>query len=177
MFNHQGFINEFKELVAGLNVKSALEIGCRSGEMAQVIGAEGIDLDPQIEGVIKADIFEYETSKKYDMVYSSGLLEHFAPEQAVEIIKKMAKFSKKYVLNYVPNGECVAYMKCKAKTKAPWKDELDYTQETLEELYTKAGLKIVKSGLAGGEWAKLFGPEPSEPYLVWCLCSISSKKK
>ncbi len=173
MFNERHFIDEFKTIVDELGIKSALEIGCRSGELAQVISADGIDIDPQTEGVIKADVMEFEPSKKYDLVYSSGLLEHFTPERAVEIIQRMAAMSKKYILNFVPNGECVAYMKCKAGTTAEWKDELDYTQDTLEALHAQAGLKIVKSGLAGDEWAKLFGSAPSEPYLVWVL----AKKK
>lgn len=171
MFNEPNFIQEFKTIVDELDVKTAFEIGCRSGEMAQAIGATGIDIDPQIEGVIKADILDYKSTKKYDLTYSSGLLEHFTPEMAIEIIGKMAKLSKNYVLNFVPNSECVAYMKCKARTSAEWKDELDYTQETLSALHEKAGLKIVESGLAGQEWAKLFGPEPSEPYLVWVLAT------
>lgn len=170
MFNHPGFIEEFKELVKELNVHSALEIGCRSGELSQTIGADGIDIDPQVESVIKADVMEFEPDKKYELVYSSGLLEHFTPEKAVEVIQRMAGMSRRYVLNFVPNSGCVPYMKCKAQTKAEWKDELDYVQETLNELHVQAGLKIVKSGFAGGEWAALFGPEPAgEPYLVWTL--------
>jgi len=171
MFNEPNFINEFKAIVDELEIKTAFEIGCRSGELSQTVGATGIDIDPQIDGVIKDDIFEYKSPKKYDLVYSSGLLEHFAPETAIELIKKMAGLSKNYVLNFVPNSECVAYMKCKTRTKAEWRDELDYTQDTLSALHEKAGLKIVKSGLAGQEWAKLFGPEPSEPYLVWVLAT------
>ena len=170
-FNEGMFLKEFKELVGELEVDTILEVGCRSGEMAQVVGADGIDLDPQIEGVVKADVMEFKPKKKYGLVYSSGLLQHFTPEMAIEIIQKMAKLSKNYVLNFVPNSECVAYMKCKATVTADWKDELDYTQETLEELHEQAGLKIVKSGLAGQEWAKLFGSEPSEPYLVWVLAT------
>jgi len=170
-FNEGMFLKEFKEFVDKLGVNTALEVGCQSGEMSQIVGADGIDLDPQVEGVNKADILEYKSAKKYDLVYSSGLLEHFTSEKAIEVIKKMAGLSKKYVLNYVPNGECVAYMKCKSQTDADWKDELDYTQETLEELHIRAGLKIAKSGLAGQEWAKLFGSEPSEPYLVWVLAT------
>lgn len=171
MFNEPNFIDEFKAIVNELDIKTAFEIGCRSGELSQTIGATGIDIDPQIDGVIKADILDYKSTKKYDLVYSSGLLEHFTPEMAVEIISKMAKLSKNYVLNFVPNSECVAYMKCKVNTSAEWRDELDYTQETLSALHEEAGLKVVESGLAGHEWAKLFGPEPSEPYLVWVLAT------
>jgi len=38
-----------------------------------------------------------------------------------------------------------------------------------------AGLEIVGSGLVGSEWAKKFGSEPSEPYLVWVLAKKSYK--
>ena len=172
-FNCPHFIEEFKGFVSTLNIKSALEVGCLSGELKDTIGADGVDIKPSREDVTKADICSFKSRKKYDLVFSSGLLEHYSKEEAVAIIKAMAALTRKggYVLNYVPNTSCLAYKNAKDRSNADWKDELDYTQETLEDLHTQAGLKIVKSGLAGQEWAKLFGPESSEPYLVWVLAT------
>ncbi len=81
----------------------------------------------------------------------------------------MAKLSKKYVLNYVPNSNCLAYKNAKKRSKAQWKDEADFTEESLAKLHEEAGLEVVETGTAGKEWAKRFGKEPSEPYLVYCL--------
>lgn len=168
-FNCPYFVEEFKKYVEELGVKSILEVGCFSGELKDAVGADGIDINPIREDVVKADIREFKPSRKYSLVFSSGLLEYYLPHEAVEIIKAMAKASRKYVLNYVPNSGCLAYQNAKSKTKAPWKDELDYTIYELSELHEKAGLEVLEGGFAGKEWAKRFGPEESEPYLVYVL--------
>jgi len=173
MFNCPNFIQEFKDYVTKLEVKSILEVGSLSGELKDAVGADGIDAEPQRDDVIKADIREFRPKKKYDLVFSSGLIEHYSPTEAVEILKAMAEASRKYVLTYVPNSGCLAYKNAKAKTTAPWKDELDYTADELAELHEQAGLDVVDKGLAGKEWAKRFGPEESEPYLVYCLARKS----
>ena len=46
---------------------------------------------------------------------------------------------------------------------------------TMPHTNRDAGLEIVGSGLVGSEWAKKFGSEPSEPYLVWVLAKKSYK--
>lgn len=180
MFNDKEFINEHASIVKGLNVKSVFEIGCRSGELVTPLNelgitTTGIDIDPQIEGVIKADIREYKSRKKHDLVFSSGFLEYFPIDEIPEIIKKMASLSKCYVLNYVPNTKCEAYINCKANTTAEWKDELDFTVEEFIELHEKVGLEVVSNGVIGTEWAKKFGPEPSKGYLVYVLAKKVSK--
>jgi hypothetical protein len=169
MFNCPYFIEEFKGYITKLGVEKILEVGCLSGELKDAIGADGIDINSQRDDVIKADIREFKPKKKYDIVFSSGLIEHYTPIEAVEILKEMTKTSKKYVLTYVPNSGCIAYKNAKAKVNADWKDELDYTREELAILHEKAGMKVLETGYAGVEWVKRFGPEKSEPYLVYAL--------
>ena len=167
-FNCPKFISEFKNYVETLEVGSILEVGSLSGELMDAVGATGIDLDPKREEVYKADIRRFK-GKKRDLVFSFGLIEHYSEEEAVEILQAMAKSSKKYVLNYVPNFNCLAYKNAKKKSKARWKNESDFTEESLAKLHKKAGLEVVETGTAGKEWAKRFGKESSEPYLVYCL--------
>ncbi len=181
-FNDEAFIQEFADFVKKLEIKSALEVGCLSGELIGAlhdagIEVSGIDLNPQRDDVIQADIrtINPKGKKKYDLVFSSGLLEHFPIGEIPDIIKKMSVFSKKYVLNYVPNKNCLAYKNAKARTTAEWKNELDFDVAEFEEFHKKAGLEIVTSGVAGAEWAKRFGPEPSEPYLVYVLAKKAEK--
>lgn len=174
MHNDENFVKEFTDFVKGLDVKSVMEIGCQSGELIsplfdEGIETSGIDLNPKIDKVIKADIREFKTKKKFDLVFSSGLLQGYTIEEIPELIKKMASISKRLVLNYVPNKNCKAYMSSKALTTAEWKDELAFTIEEIENLHKEAGLEIVKSGVAGKEWAEKFGNDSSEPYLIWVL--------
>lgn len=168
-FNDPSFVQEFKTFITDLEVKSILEVGCLSGELKDAVSADGIDINPQRADVIKADVKEFKPKKKYDLVFSSGLLEHYPKKEAVEILEAMARISQKYILTYVPNSGCAAYMKAKKTTSAEWRNERDYTQEELANLHELAGLEVLQTGFAGAEWARRFGPEPSEPYLVYVL--------
>ena len=175
-FNCPEFIKEFADFVKSLAVKSILEVGCYSGELKDAVGADGIDINPRREDVNKCDILDFKPKKKYDLVFSSGLLEHYEEIEQLRILNAMARVSNKYILNYVPNSGCEAYMKAKAKTKAAWKTEKDYTIKSLKQLHEKAGLEVIAEGFAGREWTKRFGSEPSEPYLVWVLAEKKQLK-
>ena len=162
-FNCPKFIEEFKQYVGDLQVKAILEVGSYSGELKNAVGADGIDINPKLPEVEKCDIRDYKTDKLYGLVFSSGLLGHYDNKEAKAIIKAMAKLSKKYVLNYVPNSNCLAYKNAKKKSKAHWKDELDFTEESLAKLHEEAGLEVVETGTLGknglefGELRALFG--------------------
>jgi len=176
-FNCPHFVGEFKDYVKSLEgVESILEVGAFSGELMDAVGGMGIDVNPRREDVDKRDIRKFK-GKRRDLVFSSGLIEHYSPEEAVEVLRAMAKASNKYVLTYVPNTNCKAYRQAKAKTKASWKDELDFTPETLAELHEKAGMTVIDKGTAAAEWAKRFGPEPNEGYLVYVLARTKNHKK
>lgn len=162
-FNDSDFIKEFKEFIDNLNVKSLLEIGCQSDELRNAM-PEGI----QTLG-IDVDIQEYKSRKKFDLVFSSGLLQKLPDDKAVETIEKMATLSKQYVLNYVPNSNCIAYKNYKSNTDDEWKNEKDFNTDELIELHKKAGLEILQSGVVAKEWAKRFGNEESDGYLVYVL--------
>jgi len=184
MFNDKKFIVEFANFVKALDVSSALEIGCFSGELIDALSGEGvevagIDINPKREDIQKADIFDTKPigNKLYDVVFSSGFLGCCSEEKIVDVIKKMAYRSRRYILNYVPNSDCAAYLAAKKKTKAPWKAESDFTTDRLAKVHEDAGLAIVNKGVAGKEWAKRFGPEPSGPYLVWVLAEKIKKSR
>jgi len=167
-FNCPKFIEEFKNYVDKLEAKTILEVGAKSGELMDAVGGAGIDINPMRDDVKKCDIRKYR-GKKHELAFSSGMIEHYTKEDAIKVLKAIAKASSKYVLTYVPNSNCKAYMNAKTKTKAEWGNELDYTAETLAGLHEEIGLTVVDSGVAGTEWAKRFGAEPSEGYLVYCL--------
>lgn len=188
MFNDESFISEFTEIVKKLEIKNALEAGFGSGELVTALRETGIDTvgvdkskallsvpdGPQF--IISAlEDFKPENGRKFDLVYSSGVLEHFENGGDVEFIKKMAALtrSKKYILNFVPYSGCLAYKNRKARATGDWKDEADYTPEELAAIHQKAGLLVIETGLAAAQWPKRFGPEPSEPYLAYVI----AKKK
>ncbi|OPY57152.1 MAG: hypothetical protein A4E55_01834 [Pelotomaculum sp. PtaU1.Bin035] len=184
-FNCPYFIDEFTQFVQSLKVKTALEVGYGSGELVEAlhqagIEAEGIDKSTELSNNKQAEYLynvpweDFIPTKKYDLVYSSGVIEHYLfSSEMNEFLKKITSFSKKYILTIAPNKNCIAYMNAKAKTTAPWKDELDFTPESLATIHDLAGLTVKQSGAMAAEWPRRFGPEPSEPYLVYCLAAAS----
>ncbi len=181
-FNCSEFVKEFSGYVNGWGnrIHTALEVGCLSGELMEslsMIHCDGIDIHPRREDVTKADIREFEPEHKYDLVFSSGLLEHYSRAEAISVIQAMASCSDRFVLNYVPNADCVAYKNAKSRTYADWRDEADYTEKTIAKLVSDAGLVVLETGTAGAEWAKRFGKEPSAPYLVYCMAEVPKQQQ
>ena len=185
-FNDEDYIEEFKSMVQGLNIKTALEIGYGSSELVEAlrsigIGAEGIDQSTELSQgkqepyLHNVSLTDFNPDKKYELVYSSGVLEHYEPGQLSDILGKITSLSSKYIFNLVPNTNCLAYKKAKARTEASWKDESDFTREGLAQIHEAAGLKLIQTGTAGREWTKRFGPEwNGEPYLVYCIAVVQS---
>ncbi|MBN3037705.1 MAG: class I SAM-dependent methyltransferase [Candidatus Diapherotrites archaeon] len=51
---------------------------------------------------IVGDVFTVELPKRYDLVFSDGLIEHFQQDKRAELIKKHRDASKKYVIIFAP---------------------------------------------------------------------------
>ncbi len=184
MFNDPAYIQEFTNFCINLKIKTALEVGYGSGELVEAlrqagIEAEGIDKSTKLSNNKQAEYLynvpweDFIPTQKYDLVYSSGVIEHYLfSSEMNEFLKKIAEFSKKYVLTVAPNKNCAAYMNAKANATAPWKDELDFTPESLVIIHNLSGLVVKESGIMAAEWPRRFGPELSEPYLVYCLATV-----
>lgn len=164
MLNDINYIAELSELIKSLNVKFALEVGSRNDELLNALK----ELEIDIAGISSHDQ-EFKSRKKPDLVFSSGYLSGVDFQDIPEALSNMIALTKDYILNIVPNSQCEAYTKCKATTDAPWKNELDFSVKTLEDIHSSIGLQVVKSGTMAQEWAKKFGPQPSEGYLVYVL--------
>jgi hypothetical protein len=169
MFNDAAFIQEFADKVKSLNVTDMLEIGALSGELMDRVGATGIDIHPLRTDVLQADVFTYDPGKTFELVYSSGVMEHYSEEQAIEFVRNKARLSSRYVLTYVPHTDCGAYMHYKKTMGPEWQDEDDYTVERLTAVHEAAGLRVVDSGEAALAWAQRFGAGAEAGYLAYCL--------
>jgi len=102
--------------------KTVLELGCGSGRLgylAYQAGAHEVTLVDFSEEalriakdlfkgttnvtLIKADLLNLNLPKKYDIVFSSGVVEHFKDEELLLAIKAHAKHSKQYIAIVVPS--------------------------------------------------------------------------
>jgi len=184
-FNDPAFIREFGTHIKLLGIKSSLEVGYRSGELvhelrSQGIICEGLDSvgmlnEPYLYNVSLED-FITRNKKRYDMVFSSGVLEHYDAEEAKKMIQIMADLSTKYILNLVPNSNCLVYKRAKNIWGKPWRDELDFTEQGIGKLSAEALQQrntSVTTGTMAAEWIKRFGSEESEPYLVYALIKLN----
>ena len=99
------------------DAKTILDVGCGTGELIQMLGkgkkweVTGVDVyGPSIKQaaktkaykkLLKTDITKLPklvTSKKYDVIFSSQVVEHLPKKKALALIKQMEKMAKKRVV-------------------------------------------------------------------------------
>lgn len=183
-FNHPTYLNEFRDLIARLKgngeISTALEVGCYSGELTRVLGetfkikTTGISLVSVDPDVIVGDYLEYEFNTKFDLVFSSGVLEHYDDVSILKFLKKMKNESNRYVLNVVPNEKCRSYKRAIDLGFLPY--ERSFTIATLSLLYVQAGFKSLESGYIGYGWAKSFKLTEKESYLVYVVGRVDENQ-
>ena len=88
----------------------------------------------------------------FDLVYNSGVLEHFKEPYNLKATKEMARVAKKggYVIIILPNKYCFWYRLYKMltiKLTGKWEFgyEEEYSHKRLKDLARRAGLQIIKS--------------------------------
>lgn len=172
MFNDEAYIKELTDYINKLNIDSVLEVGCRTGELLEGLTANdkvGIDPEPERGTAIITTLEEYTPKRKFDLVFSSGVMEHFERDYVVELLKKQAELSNKYVLTLVPNASCNAYN----AVKHCFEPEDSYSYAELIEQYQKAGIKVVDSGTMAFEWCvNRFRMIPNQGYLSYVLGEV-----
>lgn len=145
---------------------SVIEVGCGSGEgLAQFRGegmrVVGIDLSPEAlvlarqcssASLSRADAFRLPfKSQSFDLAYNSGVIEHFRYPRNLELVKEMARVTRKggHVLVLVPNKRCLWYRMLKTSARAAGKWEFgyeeDYSHGQLVDLFIEAGLEPKES--------------------------------
>ena len=174
---HMPFI---KRELKGLNKNAkVLEAGCGFGQwvfwmVEQGYQAVGIDLSPKairtakdyirknkikncefIEGDVRRMPIE---DNYFDIIYSFGLIEHFhKPEIILNEFKRVLKPGGKIFLS-MPNqysGHTLTRIILKMIGKWDLGHERSYTKKSLDKLFEKSGLKVLRGGIMPG--GELFG--------------------
>ena len=156
------FMKNFsKNLKKGAKV---LEAGCGSGDTLKCFKDQetyGLDISKKslelakknTDHIVLGNILEMPfKDNEFDLVYNSGVLEHFKEPQNLKGTKEMARVTKKdgHVIIIMPNKYCFWYRAYKILTiKLTGKWEFGYEEEysinRLKDLARRAGLKIVKT--------------------------------
>jgi glycosyltransferase involved in cell wall biosynthesis/SAM-dependent methyltransferase len=89
-----------------------------------------------------------------DVVWSSGVLEHWTDEELMSIIGEMARISRKCVISLVPYAGCVFYRlgKYLAEQSGQWPYGREIPRRTLRPLFQRAGLSNIREYTVWNEW-------------------------
>jgi hypothetical protein len=89
-----------------------------------------------------------------DVVWSSGVLEHWTDEELVPIIGEMARISRKSVISLVPCAGCVFYRlgKYLAEQSGQWPYGREIPRRTLRPVFRQAGLCNIREYTVWNEW-------------------------
>ena len=173
---------ELGSLLASLGVpdgSTLLEAGSGSGHISSFLASKGykttlLDFSKvalkKSENLYKknnlggnfvhSDLFEIsaESVGTHDVVWNSGVLEHFDGWQVIDAMQKMASVARRFVIILVPNPKSSAYMdfRKKALEEGAWQWGLEILRESLGDLALLSGLEVVEERFAGISHLKYF---------------------
>lgn len=98
--------------------------------------------------------------KEFDMVFQSGLLEHFSTEEQINLLKQWKKYCKRMV-SMIPNAASVPYQIGKhiQEENGTWQYGLEIPKSSMASEFMAAGIKVIKEYSIGTEWALRFLPK------------------
>jgi len=162
----------YKEFLDFIKIKDPeiLELGCGTGELTIRIieryGGKATLIDNSTEAIkistnnlkkhnikssiLKKDLFKFKPKKKFDLVHSDGLIEHFVDDKQKEVIrvhKRLVK-NKGFIIFCVPRPTW--YYKLfrwlvERKNKWPFGYEKPLNKKELRALLKSCGLNVVKT--------------------------------
>jgi cyclopropane fatty-acyl-phospholipid synthase-like methyltransferase len=158
----------FKEIINHISFKnkSILELGSGMGRLSCLMKTKGeadcislVDLSDkalqkarilfsghQKISYIKEDALYYKSDKKYDIVFSSGTLEHFNEYERIILIKNHRKNSNKTVILVVPSDTIFNKRRMKKEKtiqKYGWQDPISCKQ--MAYYFQQAGLTVTEN--------------------------------
>lgn len=109
------------DFLSDKDVETVLEIGCSSGRNLKYLSEHsdlklnGIDINKiaiqeakknvPSASVRVCNIHNLRSKKKYDVVYTGGVIMHMPPDDVVEVLQRCISISNKYVIHMEPVGD------------------------------------------------------------------------
>jgi 2-polyprenyl-3-methyl-5-hydroxy-6-metoxy-1,4-benzoquinol methylase len=156
---------------------SCIEMGCGSGIISAELAIEKRDItlcdfSPEILAGAKrlfkvSSLPEPETilldiskklpipDNKYDLVWSSGVLEHWEDQELLPIVQEMARISRKYVVSFVPNASSLFYRVGKfiEEYRGTWIYGKEIPRESLKKIFKSANLHNISESIISDDLA------------------------
>lgn len=152
-----------------------LELGCGSGHVSAILAEAGYDvglldfskvaLEKSIQ-IFEAnnleatcycqDFFKLNLDTKYDVIWNSGVMEHFNRNEIIEILNNVKKYTKKYFIVLVPNPKSLPYLlfRYNEMSNDQWQYDYEYLRDNYEEIVQEAGMKVEHIAYVGNELTK-----------------------
>ena len=97
---------------------------------------------------VERDMFDLNINKRYDVVFNSGVIEHYNVKERTVLLKEYAKImeEKGWMIIAIPNHYCIPYkvgymtLRCLGK----WKFPKEYAIKNLSQELKEAGLTMEK---------------------------------
>jgi SAM-dependent methyltransferase len=190
-----GLSNPVARALAGLTAPGdvLLEAGCGSGTLSAELATAGrvIELCDFSQAILDraAELFRLSglapprltlcdltrplpwPDRALDVVWSSGVLEHWTDDELLPIVGEMARVSRKCVVSLVPYAGCVFYRLGKhlAEENGRWPYGREIPRQTLRPVFERAGLSGVREWTVWEEWGpRLLGLADAELERVVC---------
>lgn len=169
--HHKIVFNAYKKLLDPLNLKNPeiIELGCGpaglSARLVKRYGGSATLVDKSRNAlklafsifkkddlkckILKKDLLKFNLRKRFDLVHSDGLIEHFIGEQQVKIIKIHRKYVNKngYILICVPRPTWYYKLwKKYLQTRGKWffGFEKALNKDDLKSILEKSGLEVIR---------------------------------
>jgi len=173
---------EILEILKSLKISKKskfIEAGSGSGHLSGLIAKKGYDTtlldisdkalakskkffsNQKITGTfIEADLLNLSKQKipTYDVVWNSGVMEHFNNHELYEIFSGLKRIARKYLLIIVPNPESVPYLlfRFKLMRNKLWSFGTEYLRNDYEKYANHAGFELVKKEYLGWTFVNYF---------------------
>ncbi len=166
---------EIEQLLLELGIgpgSSLLEAGCGSGHLSGYLASKGFRttlLDFSKVALEKAEKYYANNDLKgdfinadmrnlsaglvnsCDVVWNSGVLEHFGAWDVIDALKKMGQVARQYVVVLVPNAKSIPYLlfRQQAMENNEWEWGKELLRDSLGHLAEAAGLEFIEEKYIG----------------------------
>ncbi len=167
-------VSLFKQLHIPDDAK-ILELGCGSGHLSGLLSKEGytvslLDFSEQalekakgffethkMQGqFIKQDLFHLSIREDYDVLWNSGVMEHFNDTELLKLLKTIGTKTKKYFIFMVPNPDSLPYLLFRYHliSENQWEYGKEYLRKDYKWFLEEAGFNLVQEGYIGAKLTK-----------------------
>jgi len=176
---------------------SLFEVGCGSGIASLELARSGYDVGlmdfaPEALDVAKrvfanaghkaafvqGDMFAPpQNAGTWDVVWNSGVLEHYSDDEMVNALNAMRRLAKRAVVVIVPNFRSLIYSLYRQQLveEGKWEAGQEYPQLDLAPLFDRAEMNVTDRGFLGRDWTIRFLdflPGMTEPLRVFLTRQI-----